>query len=182
MMVLPPFDEFGLLPPGDYALTLEELKQSTLVTGPSPQPEPWDSAWRAHLVDNLSVLLQELWATGITEIFVDGSFVEDKAHPNDIDGYFECELMSFASGELQRRLNLLNTHKIWTWEPQSRRPYHGSTKLQLPMWHVYRVELYPHWGQLCGIHDEHGHELEFPSAFRRSRQSGRARGIVKIER
>jgi len=182
MMVLPPFDEFGLLPPGDYILTLAELKESMLVTGPTSQPEPWDAEWRAHLVDNLSILVQELWATSITEIFVDGSFVEDKAHPNDIDGYFECELMAFASGELQRRLNLLNRHKIWTWEPQSRRPDHSSTKLQLLMWHVYRVELYPHWGQLCGIRDEYGHELEFPSAFRRSRQGGRARGIVKIER
>jgi hypothetical protein len=29
----------------------------------------------------------------------------------------------------------------------------GYPKLQLPMWHKYRVELYPHYGQLCGIRD-----------------------------
>jgi hypothetical protein len=180
--VLPPFDDFGLLPPGDYPLTLDELKQSTLVTGPADSHEPWDAEWRAYLVDNLSVLVQELWAVEIMEIFIDGSFVEDKAHPNDIDGYFECDLMRVATGELQRQLNVLNEPKIWTWEPQSRRPDRSTGKRQLPMWHVYRVELYPHWGQLCGIRDEHGHELEFPSAFRRSRQEGRVRGIVKIER
>lgn len=66
------------------------------------------------------------------------------------------------------------------WDPAARRPYRGYPKRQLPMWHVYRVELYPHFGQLCGIRDERGHELEFPSAFRRSRAGGRPRGIVKI--
>jgi hypothetical protein len=35
-------------------------------------------------------------------------------------------------------------------------------------------------GQLCGIKDEFGHELEFPAAFRKSRYSHRPRGIVKI--
>jgi len=48
------------------------------------------------------------------------------------------------------------------------------------MWHVYRVELYPHVGQLCGIRDRYGHELEFPSAFRQSRRDGTPKGIVKI--
>ena len=104
-MGLPPFDEYGLLPPGDYPLTLPELKQSMLVNGPAPAHEPWDAPWRAHLVDNLGVLVQELWTVGMTEIFIDGSFVEDKAHPNDIDGYFACDLMSLASGELQRQPN-----------------------------------------------------------------------------
>lgn len=180
--MLPAFDDFGLLPPGDYRLTLDELKQSMLVTGPDDHREPWDAEWRGHLVENLGVLVQDLWAADIVDIFIDGSFVEDKAHPNDIDGYFECDLMRFATGDLQRQLNSLNEHRIWTWEPESRRPDRSSSKRQLPMWHLYRVELYPHWGQLCGIRDEHGHELEFPSAFRRSRQDGRARGIVKLER
>jgi hypothetical protein len=50
------------------------------------------------------------------------------------------------------------------------------------MWHHYRVELYPHVGQLSGIRDQHGNELEFPSAFRLSRRDGRPRGIVKIKK
>jgi len=49
------------------------------------------------------------------------------------------------------------------------------------MWNAYRVELYPHFGQLSGIRDRFGNELEFPSAFRLSRRDGRPRGIVKIK-
>lgn len=181
--ILPPFTEEGLLPPGDYGLTLGEVAESQLVRGPEDvrRYPNWDSSWRQKLVENLTVLAGQLWQVGIRAIFIDGSFVEDKEHPNDIDGYFECELGRLASGELQRELNLLDPHKIWTWDPAARRPYRGYPKRQLPMWHVYRVELYPHFGQLCGIRDEDGHELEFPSAFRRSRAGGRPRGIVKIE-
>ena len=173
------FTDNGILPPGDYLLTLDELAESLLVEGPGQSPS-WDRDWRQKLVENLAVLVDQLWRIGIREIFIDGSFVENKDHPNDIDGYFECELSQLASGALQRELNLLDPHKIWTWDPASRRPYRGYPKRQLPMWHVYRVELYPHYGQLCGIRDEHGHELEFPSAFRRSRFDGALRGIIKI--
>jgi len=120
---------------------------------------------------------------GIKDIYVDGSFVEDKAHPNDIDGYFVCNLSFLASGKLQQDLNLLEPNKIWTWDPASRTAYRGYPKLQLPMWHKYRVELYPHvpgmgWG--CGIRDKFGHEMEFPSAFRQCRRNGEPKGIVKI--
>lgn len=179
---LPGFTEEGLLPPGDYELTLEELAKSLLVVGPEDREicPNWDAAWRGRLVENLGVMVRELWQVGISAIFVDGSFAEDKERPNDIDGYFECELSRLASGELERELNLLDPHKVWTWDPASRRSFRGYPKKQLPMWHVYRVELYPHYGQLCGIRDEYGHELEFPSAFRRSRRDGKARGIVKI--
>lgn len=61
-------------------------------------------------------------------------------------------------------------------------PPDGYPKRQLPMWHRYRVELYPHYGQGSGIRDPLGYELKFPSAFRLSRRGGRPRGIVKIVR
>ena len=180
--LLPPFTINGLLPPGEYVLTLEQLRASHLAAGPpDPTTAPgWDLSWWEKLVDNLGILVHQLWQVGIREVFVDGSFVEDKDHPNDIDGYFVCELRPLASGELQRELNLLDPHKVWTWDPASRRPYRGYPKRQLPMWHAYRVELYPHVGQLCGIRDRYGHELEFPSAFRQSRRDGKPKGIVKI--
>ncbi len=181
---LPAFTSDGLLPPGDYELTLNELLQSKLVVGPQNNElyPHWDAEWLAELVHKLSVLVRQLWQVGVTAIFVDGSFAEDKDHPNDIDGYFECDLKRLASGELERELNRLDPHKVWTWEPRSRRPFRGYPKRQLPMWHVYRVELYPHYGQLCGIRDKSGHELEFPSAFRQSRRDGQPRGIIKIGR
>ena len=182
---IPDFTDDGLLPQGDHEVSLDELRESVLVVGPKDAAAypMWDGPWRRHLVDNLVVLVKQLWQAGITEIFVDGSFAEDKDHPNDIDGYFVCDLMRLASGELQRELNLLDPHKVWTWAPASRRPYRGYPKRQLPMWHQYRVEFYPHFrGLLSGIRDEHGNELEFPSAFRRSRRDGKPRGIVRIRK
>lgn len=183
MPTLPPFTDDGLLPPGDYELSLAELRASSLVLGPGdPKDAPdWDAAWREKLVEGLEAMVRQLWQVGITEVFVDGSFAEDKDHPNDIDGYFECDLIRLASGDLARELNLLDPHKVWTWDPASRRPYRGYPKKQLPMWHQYRVELYPHVkGLSSGIRDRHGHELEFPAAFRQSRRDGKPRGIVKI--
>ncbi len=180
--LLPPFTSRGLLPAGDYVLTMDQLMRSFLVDGPPGQMITcgWDRRWRARLVENLAILVGQLKQVGIDDVFVNGSFVEDKAHPNDIDGYFECDLHSLASGDLQRDLDLLDPHGVWTWDPAARRPYRGYPKRQLPMWHVYRVELYPHVGQLSGIRDRYGHELEFPSAFRQSRADGQPKGIVRI--
>jgi hypothetical protein len=180
MPTLPSFTRDGLLPPGDYELTIEELKQSILVRGPRMERSKWNSLWRLQLVENLENLVLQLQAVGITEIFADGSFTEDKEHPVDIDGYFNCNRDEVRSGRLQRRLNKLDAHAIWTWDSASRRPFPGYPKGQLPMWHRYRVELYPNYGQFSGIVDENGVPLDFPAAFRRSRRSGRSRGIIKI--
>lgn len=177
---LPAFTAEGVLPPGDYLLTLDELRSSMLVAGPGDSNPAWDRAWRLQLVENLETMVRQLWQVGVSEIFVDGSFVEDKDHPNDIDGYFVCDLMQVATGDLQRELNLLDPNKVWTWDPRTRVAYRGYPKKQLPMWHAYRVELYPHYGQFSGIQDQYGNDLEFPSAFRLSRRDGKPRGIVKI--
>jgi hypothetical protein len=144
----------------------------------------WDAPWRERLVENFEVLVRQLWAVGVRDVYADGSFVEDKDHPNDIDGYFVCGLPELATGTLTQQLNLLDPYKVWTWDPFSRKPYRGYPKKQLPMWHRYRVELYPHvpgLGVGSGITDKYGHELEFPSAFRQSRRDGAPRGIIKIK-
>lgn len=175
-----------MLPAGESELTLAELRESMLVKGPGPDYPHWDAAWRGQLVDNLEILVRQLWDVGVTEIFIDGSFLEDKDHPNDIDGYFECDFREFVSGALQDRLNQLDPHRIWTWDPAERRHYRGYPKKQLPMWHQYRVELYPHLPRLIAGFDAHGNPLEFPAFFRTSRRSlpsGQTqRGIVKIRR
>lgn len=178
--MIPSFTAAGMLPPGDYAATLDELRQSILVAGPANPSPHWDVSWRLNLVDQLEVLVEELRQVGITNIYADGSFAEQKDHPNDIDGYFECDRMEFLTGRIERELNLLNQHKVWTWDPAMRRTYRGYPKRQLPMWHYYRVELWPHYGQGSGIVDQHGHELDFPAAFRKSRDNHQPRGIVKI--
>ncbi len=61
-----------------------------------------------------------------------------------------------------------------------RMPAGNSEKAQLSMWHRYRVERYPHYGNLSGIKDEHGHDQEFPAAFRRRRGDSQKKGIVKM--
>jgi hypothetical protein len=50
----------------------------------------------------------------------------------------------------------------------------------LMMWHHYRVELYPHVGQGCGIFDENGNEQMFPAAFRKTRDTLLPKGIIQI--
>jgi hypothetical protein len=182
--MIPDFDADGLLAPGDYEVSFEELHRSVLVGGGASRQQNWDASWRELLVRNLEILTRQLWAVGVREVYADGSFAEDKDHPNDIDGYFVCDLQPLISGEMARQLNLLERSKIWTWDPASRKPYRGYPKKQLPMWHQYRVELYPHVSGLgigCGILDKYGYELEFPSAFRQCRRNGKPRGIVKIK-
>lgn len=178
-MKIPDFTNDGLLPVGDYEVSIEELRKSILVAG-STNLQTWDRDWRNELVNNLEILVGQLKSVGISSIYINGSFVEDKDHPNDIDGYFECELKYLASGNLQRDLNLVEPSKIWTWESTSRKAYKGYAKKQLPMWHKYRVELYPHWGQLCGINDNFGNEMTFPAAFRKTRNGDLPKGIIKI--
>jgi hypothetical protein len=182
---LPAFTRAGLLPEGEYALTFNELQSSKLVLGPESerdQPGSWDVAWRKHLTHQAETVCNQLWAIGIADIFLNGSFVEDKAHPNDIDRYFECDVHRFASGEIQRELNAIDPKKCWTWDPAERRAYRGYAKKQLPMWHAYRVEMYPHYGQFSGITDDHGHPLTFPSAFRKRRADNMPKGIIRVIR
>jgi hypothetical protein len=171
------FNDFGLLQPGDYELTIKNLKQSLLVVGPN-DGTLWDGAWRLYLVEKLEIMVNQLWSVGINQIYIDGSFVENKAHPNDIDGYFECDIYDLPT--VVRELNIMDPDKVWTWDSKSRKPYKGYTKKQLPMWHKYRVELYPEYGQYSGIPDEHGNSLLFPSAFRQTRDTFRPKGIIKI--
>jgi len=177
-MLLPPFTLQGVLPPGDYALTFDGLRASPLITGQRNGSPMWDSVWRGQLVDNLEVLVRQLWAVGIERVFIDGSFVENKDHPGDIDGYFECDLRFHLSGTLERKLKAHDD--IWTWKSSSRQPHPESIKRELPMWHKYRVELYPHTvGQLSGLKDRFGNDLQFPSAFRQTRRF-QPKGIVQL--
>lgn len=181
MSVIPDFNSRGLLSPGDYEVTFDELKSSIMVHGPgSGGSANWDHEWRLKLIDNCEKLVNQLHQIGITEIFLNGSFVEAKDHPNDIDGYFECDFSEFVSGHIQRELNKIDKHKVWTWDPKARRSYHGYVKKQLPMWHIYRVEFYPHYGNPSGLTDQHGNPMTFPAAFRCKRSNGRPKGIIKI--
>ncbi|MDX2475574.1 MAG: hypothetical protein QNL91_17930 [Candidatus Krumholzibacteria bacterium] len=180
--ILPNFDKKGLLPRGDYELSIPQIRDSILVRGPvgGCRRSNWDSDWRLRLVTNLELIVNQLQHAGVTNIYINGSFVENKDHPNDIDGYFECTRQHLVSGELEAKLNQVDPKNSWTWDPADRRPHPGYPKRQLPMWHAYRVEMYPHFGQGSGIRDRFGHELDFPAAFRLSRRNDLPKGIIKI--
>jgi hypothetical protein len=169
------FNADGLLDPKDYLMTIADLRSSLLVSGPQ-NGSPWDRDKRLMLVNNLETLVDQLWKVGITEIFIDGSFVEDKASPSDIDGYFVADPLTLM--DVVRDLNTIDPYKVWNW--QDRIYDRNSAKKQLPMWHRYRVELYPHVGQGSGILDKHGNQQMFPAAFRLTRDTFLPKGIVKI--
>lgn len=178
------FNPDGVLIPGTYEATFADIRSSILVKGTgSPS---WDANWRSHLVNQAEVLVKQLWAVGVQDVFLDGSFVEDKDHPNDIDGYFDPHLSMMNPNDMVKfqqivsSLNNLDPHKIWDWNPHSRKQVHGFGKKQLPMWIFYRVELYPHLDQGTGITDQHGNDLKFPSAFRQSRHNFTPKGIIKV--
>ncbi|HUP61397.1 MAG TPA: hypothetical protein VNA69_13355 [Thermoanaerobaculia bacterium] len=162
-------------------MTTAELGNSLLVHGPGRTRCPqWDARWRLRLVNNLERLVKQLWQIGITNIFIDGSFVEDKDHPKDIDGYFETTTYRFATGALERELNAIEP--IWTWNNKARRPHRESEKAELPMWHKYRVDLWPQYtGSRSGLRDRFGNDLPIAAAFRISRRLNRPRGLIKLE-
>lgn len=181
------FNANGVLDPGTYDATIQDIKNSILVQGyGSPT---WDISWRMQLVDNAAVLINQLWNVGVTDIFLDGSFVEDKDHPNDIDGYFDPHLSMYDPNDVKKYiqmlsdLNNLDPHKVWNWNWSTRRLVPGFSKPQLPMWIFYRVELFPHLNMgTTGIKDAHGNDLMFPSAFRQSRNGFLPKWIVKVSK
>lgn len=180
------FNKNDVLDVGTFKVTFTELRSSLLVTGDGSSPH-WDMKWRSTLVDNLERLADQLWKVGIEEIFIDGSFVENKDRPNDIDGYFDTGIsqvnrQTMAGFEKQvSQLNSIDPFKIWTWDANSRIFDPKTGKAQLPMWMRYRVELYPHIeGMFSGIRDQYGNNLQFPSAFRQSRRNFIPKGIVKV--
>ena len=187
--MLPAFTANGLLPQGDYSLTFALLRSSFLVRGRESANgdacvSDWDSVWRGQLVDNLEVLAAPLWNIGIESLWIAGSFVENKAHPGDIDGYFECHPVKILLGELERDLvkqsRFENADAIWTWNEAAKRRTQDGTASKLPMWHQFGVELYPHYpGLKTGLSDRYGRLLEIPQAFRLSRGLI-PRGIVRL--
>ena len=55
-MKLPMFTPEDVLPPGDYEMTLDDLRRSHLVTGENNPSKTWDVLWRCTLITNLEVV------------------------------------------------------------------------------------------------------------------------------
>ena len=82
MLLIPPFNSDGLLPPGDYEVTFDQLRKSALVMGTTSRKfsSNWDVQWRHQLVSNLEILTRQLWRIGISDVFA-----EAKDHPNELE-------------------------------------------------------------------------------------------------
>lgn len=76
--MIPEFTETGLLPPGVHRATFEEFEQRFVYFDRSDR--------RFRIFDKLRELYQQAQKSGIVKrILIGGSFVADKAEPNDFD-------------------------------------------------------------------------------------------------
>lgn len=171
----------------DYPLTLSQLRESHLITGVcSTHPEPWLVHRREYLLNQFERFARCLWDVGIEDIFIGGSFVEDKPAPNDIDGYFVCSNREVLfSGELSKQLDALSTdemrqRQVWHWKQRVEDPKTGEKRLA--MWHHYQVELIPTAPGLNNaiVDKESGKRLSISEAFRLTSFGNRPKGIIKL--
>jgi hypothetical protein len=77
--LIPSFDERGNLPPGIHPATWDEVVLRYAI-----------NERRGQLLDALRVAIQSLHAAGCSRVYLDGSFVIDKAVPGDFDACWEA--------------------------------------------------------------------------------------------
>ncbi len=106
------FNEYGLLPPGTYEMTFDEIKESILIHGDDFSQGEWDKEWRIELLKRCEFLVRCLWKVDIQDVFLAGSFVTSVEHPNDLDGYYVVEGTQQLS-DLFKKLNRLDPHQTW---------------------------------------------------------------------
>ena len=76
--MIPQFNSAGLLPPGVHWANWEELK---VRFGNTP--------WRQRLMEGFRAAMGNLKDAGCRTVYLDGSFVTSKVHPNDYDACWE---------------------------------------------------------------------------------------------
>jgi hypothetical protein len=149
--LIPPLDsDTGALPPGDHQATLEEI---TARLGFTPR--------RRWLLKGLRAAVEALWAAGVEQIFVDGSFCTEKPDPGDIDGYW----VEPDEGVYER----IDPY----WIDFELVPVPHTRMRKWRMWVDHGVELFIHPAMKAGP------ELGFSEFFRGDR-NGRARGIIQV--
>ncbi len=75
---IPPFDDFGYLPPGIYETNEAEFNRRFGF-----------NSYRQQMLVRLNLALISLKQAGCDRVYIGGSFVTNKAEPDDIDGCFE---------------------------------------------------------------------------------------------
>lgn len=77
-VMIPPFNEIGLLPPGIHQASWSEFAERYGGT-----------TWRDRLLIGLKAAVDNLRRAGCRTVYVDGSFVTAKEFPNDFDACWE---------------------------------------------------------------------------------------------
>ncbi len=76
--MIPPFDPNGNLPAGEYSCTWSEFENRYSTT-----------THRIQLLTGLRLALADLKNAGCKTVWVNGSFISDKAQPNDYDACWD---------------------------------------------------------------------------------------------
>lgn len=74
-MIHPDLERFGRLQPGIHPFTLDEIEEQFCFND-----------YRKKLFQKAKKAIGNLIKAGVRDIYLDGSFAEGKAEPNDIDG------------------------------------------------------------------------------------------------
>lgn len=172
MSWIPDFTSDGVLPEGDHPATLEDLR--AFVRG-----HDWSAdglAWRLQLLGNLEIVVNQLYAVGLEDIWIDGSFVEAKDTPGDIDAYVDV-----PRGEHQAKreaLNIVSGSTLWTTKPFITP---GLSQPKMPLWHEYQVEMFIVDVSFCLSVPEPLRDRLVPVLFRSTKLNA-PKGIVKLKR
>lgn len=150
-MTIPPFEPAtGYLPPGLYDADIHEIRRKL---GFSPR--------RRALVSNLEEVANALFAAGVTDLRIDGSFVTEKPEPGDIDGFW-------VWNDSVRMDDIPTVLQDFSLVPD---PATGKPKF--PMWYQYGIELYIH-PFMGGLR-----QGDLPEFFSHSRD-GVERGYIRV--
>jgi hypothetical protein len=93
VMMIPPFEPSGILPPGIHHATWEEVVNRF-----------GGNAHRQQLLNGLAHVVAELQRINCPTLYLDGSFVTDKPFPNDYDA---CWFWDLADADTADKLALL---------------------------------------------------------------------------
>ena len=111
-MPIPPFNQYGLLPPGIHSASLEELVQKFGF-----------SSKRQDLIEQgLKPVVERLKALGVRDVYLNGSFTTSKPSPGDIDAY----VLTTVGSPLE--LEVIEHYEEW------------KTTYQVDLWPAYTDE------------------------------------------
>lgn len=99
--MIPDFDETsGYLPKGEHNAGLAEFQQRFA----------WNGR-RLKLFGGLQAVIAQLWAAGVDEIYIAGSFCTAAPLPNDIDGFWVYK-QGIDTSKIDPVVLQMNTHAI----------------------------------------------------------------------